>query len=80
MEPRGNIPALFDLRIPLQRAERGDRQRSVEDTQAITRAARAGQPFLFFPEGTFERMPGVVPFRTGAFLTAAEADDDRHPR
>ena len=54
--------------------ERTDRQRSVENIQAITHATRAGQPFLFFPEGTFERMPGVVSFRIGAFITAAEAD------
>jgi 1-acyl-sn-glycerol-3-phosphate acyltransferase len=54
--------------------ERIDRQRGVEDSRFITDSARTGQPFLFFPEGTFRQMPGVLPFRTGAFVTAAEAD------
>ena len=28
---------------------------------------------VFFPEGTFGRMPGLLPFRMGAFTAAAEA-------
>jgi 1-acyl-sn-glycerol-3-phosphate acyltransferase len=28
---------------------------------------------VFFPEGTFSRIPGLTPFRMGAFVVAAEA-------
>ena len=41
---------------------------------AVVAQARAGQrDFLFFPEGTFRRMPGLLPFHLGAFAAAAEA-------
>ena len=36
-------------------------------------AVRAGQSLLVFPEGTFRRYPGLLPFRLGAFVVAAEA-------
>ncbi|HEX7113334.1 MAG TPA: AMP-binding protein, partial [Mizugakiibacter sp.] len=40
----------------------------------VVRAAAAGRrDFLFFPEGTFLRMPGLLPFHMGAFVAAAEA-------
>lgn len=34
---------------------------------------RAGHSPVFFPEGTFDRKPGLLPFRMGAFVVAAEA-------
>jgi 1-acyl-sn-glycerol-3-phosphate acyltransferase len=34
---------------------------------------RNGQPLGFFAEGTFRRMPGLLPFRMGAFVVAAQA-------
>jgi 1-acyl-sn-glycerol-3-phosphate acyltransferase len=43
----------------------------VEDVAAVERAARAGALPVFFPEGTFDRQPGLRPFRLGAFLVAA---------
>ena len=33
----------------------------------------AGDPVGFFPEGTLHRMPGLLPFRLGAFSVAVEA-------
>src|SRR5713226_6431806 len=33
----------------------------------------AGHPLIFFPEGTFRRMPGLLPFRMGAFVVAARS-------
>lgn len=45
-----------------------------EDTEKILRAARAGATLVTMPEGTFSRMPGVLPFRLGAFLVAAKAE------
>ncbi len=35
-------------------------------------ALRQGRSLLFFPEGTFDRAPELLPFRMGAFLAAAE--------
>lgn len=63
---------------PLERigtlfVERFDVQRGVDEARQIAEAARAGQSLGFFPEGTFARMPGLLPFRMGAFLTAAQA-------
>jgi 1-acyl-sn-glycerol-3-phosphate acyltransferase len=43
-----------------------------EDTDAIVSAAQAKARLVILPEGTFSRMPGLLPFRLGAFLTAAQ--------
>ncbi|HRZ23240.1 MAG TPA: AMP-binding protein [Candidatus Contendobacter sp.] len=63
---------------PLERigtlfVERFDVQRGVDEARKIAEAARAGLSLGFFPEGTFARMPGLLPFRMGAFLAAAQA-------
>jgi 1-acyl-sn-glycerol-3-phosphate acyltransferase len=50
-----------------------DPQAGVEDTAAIVAAARAGERIVTFPEGTLVRMPGLLGFRLGAFLAAAQA-------
>jgi 1-acyl-sn-glycerol-3-phosphate acyltransferase len=52
--------------------ERGQASRSVADAERITRALRDGQSVLVFPEGTFLRPPGILPFRLGAFKSAIE--------
>ncbi|HEU5190092.1 MAG TPA: AMP-binding protein [Methylomirabilota bacterium] len=52
--------------------ERGQTSRSVADAERITRALRDGQSVLVFPEGTFFRPPGILPFRLGAFKAAIE--------
>src|SRR6185369_14521632 len=36
-------------------------------------AASSGRSLLFFPEGGFSRIPGVMPFHMGAFVSASEA-------
>ncbi len=63
---------------PLERigtlfVERFDVQRGVDEARKVAEAAHAGQSLGFFPEGTFTRMPGLLPFRMGAFLAAAQA-------
>lgn len=65
------------VRIPLARlgaimVERFDRERISGDAERIARLAGLGRNLFFFPEGTFQRMPGLLPFRMGAFLTAAQ--------
>jgi 1-acyl-sn-glycerol-3-phosphate acyltransferase len=42
-------------------------------TAVVDQARCAGRDFLFFPEGTFQRMPGLLHFHLGAFTAAAEA-------
>lgn len=66
------------LAKPLQRmgtlfVERFDIQRSAIEGRRVAEAAREGKSLGFFPEGTFTRIPGLRPFRMGAFLAAAQA-------
>jgi 1-acyl-sn-glycerol-3-phosphate acyltransferase len=44
----------------------------VEDTERQRRAARDGERLVTFPEGTLTRMPGLLGFRLGGFLVAAQ--------
>jgi 1-acyl-sn-glycerol-3-phosphate acyltransferase len=60
-------------RVGTRFVERFDGERSVADARALAAAARAGETLAFFPEGTFRRAPGLLAFRSGAFVTAAEA-------
>ncbi|MBT3790503.1 MAG: AMP-binding protein [Alphaproteobacteria bacterium] len=53
--------------------DRFDTQRSVEDSARLFDALKSGRTVAVFPEGTFGRMPGLLPFRMGAFMVAAEA-------
>ncbi|HXJ82833.1 MAG TPA: AMP-binding protein [Candidatus Methylomirabilis sp.] len=52
--------------------ERAAGSQSVADAERVTAALRLGVPVLVFPEGTFVRSPGVLPFRLGAFKSAVE--------
>ena len=61
------------LRLGTLFVERFDVQRSVDEAVRLIDAAHAGQSLGFFPEGTFTRMPGLLEFRMGAFLAAAQA-------
>jgi 1-acyl-sn-glycerol-3-phosphate acyltransferase len=53
--------------------DRVDLSRGVADAETITRVLRQGTSILFFPEGTFVRASGILPFRLGAFKAAVEA-------
>lgn len=59
-------------RIGAHYVDRGG-QRSARDTRRLFRQAAAGGSMAFFPEGTFEREPGLLRFRSGAFVVAANA-------
>jgi acyl carrier protein len=61
-------------RIGTEYVERFDTQRGVKDAQRISSSARTGRSILFFAEGTFTRVPGLLPFHMGVFLAAAEAE------
>ncbi len=62
-------------RLPLRRlgtafVERLAHQRSVADARALPAFAMQGRSLVFFAEGTFTRMPGLLPFHMGAFELA----------
>ncbi len=59
-------------RIGTEFVERFDKQKGVEDARRIARQSQEGRSLMFFPEGTFTRVPGLRPFHLGAFVAAAE--------
>ena len=52
--------------------QRLDVAASVEDAGKVIEAAQAGRRTAVFPEGTFIPRDGLLPFRLGAFVVAAE--------
>ena len=46
---------------------------ALEHTRKAVEAARTGRPVVFYPEAMILRTPGLMEFRMGAFVTAAEA-------
>ncbi len=65
------IPRLFLEGVGAAFVERFDAQKGVEDVERVEQVARSGASPVFFPEGTFDRQPGLREFRLGAFLIAA---------
>jgi 1-acyl-sn-glycerol-3-phosphate acyltransferase len=53
--------------------ERFEVQKSAEHADELVDAAKRGRSLAIFPEGTLQRRPGLMPFRTGAFQVAAQA-------
>jgi len=70
---RQSIAGIFLKRLGTIFVRRVDPRGGVEDTESILQAARKGARLVTLPEGTFSRMPGLLPFRLGAFLVAAAA-------
>jgi len=71
-----NIPIAHFL---LRRAgshfvERNHAQGTTRDARQIVKAAQSGQSLALFPEGTFQKEPGVQRFRAGAFLAAVKGN------
>jgi 1-acyl-sn-glycerol-3-phosphate acyltransferase len=68
----------FFARVFLERigtlfVERSRAERGAEAAEQAIASARAGALLVFYPEGTLTRMPGLLPFRMGPFVTAAAA-------
>ena len=68
------FPRVLLRRIGTEFVERFDVQRSLQDTERLLQAVRQGHALVFFPEGTFVRVPGLQSFRMGAFVIAAQAN------
>jgi 1-acyl-sn-glycerol-3-phosphate acyltransferase len=58
-------------RLGVQFVERFDPKQGLEDTARLEALVREGQSLIVFPEGTNRRIPGLFPFRAGAFTIAA---------
>jgi len=67
------LPRVLLRRIGTEFVERFDAQRGIQDTERLLQAVRRGRSLVFFPEGTLIRVPGLQPFRMGAFVVAAQA-------
>ena len=67
------ISRIFLQHIGTEFVERFEFEGSVEGVKRLLERMQAGQSLIFFPEGTFYRAPGLLPFRMGAFVIAAQA-------
>ena len=68
------ITRVYLKHIGAQFVERFQFEDSVDGVKRLSQTLHAGQSLIFFPEGTFYRTPGLLAFRMGAFVTAAQAD------
>jgi 1-acyl-sn-glycerol-3-phosphate acyltransferase len=55
--------------LTIEKAGLGDRLAGADD---VERRLRDGERLMIFPEGTFVRAPGLLPFRLGAFRAAVD--------
>lgn len=67
-----NIPIAHFLlrRSGAKFVERAEHSASARDARRIVKAAQGGESLAVFPEGTFDKEPGVGRFRPGAFVAA----------
>ncbi len=72
----GRIPVAGFLlrRIGSQFVERFDASGSARDARRLLKVAESGESLAFFPEGTFHAVPGLYPFRAGAFAAAINSE------
>jgi len=66
------LSRLFLQSIGTDFVERADIRQGVEDASRLAESVRAGRAPIFFAEGTFTRSAGLLPFRMGAFVVAAQ--------
>ncbi len=72
-ELEGNfIPRIFLRRLGTLFVERFDTAQSAGETRKALEALQAGDSLVIFPEGTFRRYPGLLPFRMGTFAVAVD--------
>ncbi|HSV78512.1 MAG TPA: AMP-binding protein [Ramlibacter sp.] len=67
------IPRVYLSGLGAMFVDRDDARRAAEDLARVTHSVCTGACVLFFPEGTFRRVPGLLPFHAGAFSAAAQA-------
>ncbi|MFC6671964.1 lysophospholipid acyltransferase family protein [Marinobacterium aestuariivivens] len=59
-------------RLAVQYVNRQDPEQSLTDARSTLLRVQQGGRLLFFPEGTLQDSPGLMPFKMGAFACAAE--------
>jgi 1-acyl-sn-glycerol-3-phosphate acyltransferase len=67
------ITRVYLRRLGAEFVERAAAAASIEDVRRMTEAVVGGKSLIFFPEGTFRRTPGLLPFHLGAFLVAVQS-------
>ncbi|HEX4961822.1 MAG TPA: AMP-binding protein [Thermoanaerobaculia bacterium] len=67
------IARIFLRRLGTLFVERFDAAQSAGETRKALDAVRSGETLVIFPEGTFRRYPGLLPFRMGTFAVAVDA-------
>jgi len=67
------IAHVYLKRIDARFVERFRFEDSMDGMRQLLQAVRGGRSLIFFPEGTFYPSAGLLPFRMGAFVTAAQA-------
>jgi 1-acyl-sn-glycerol-3-phosphate acyltransferase len=67
------VPGTFLRGVGTEFVERWDAEQGVTDTDHMLTSVQSGKSLVFFPEGTFTRAPGLLPFHMGAFVIAARA-------
>jgi acyl carrier protein len=73
-ELEGNpVSGIFLRRLGTLFVERFDATQGAGETKRALDAVQAGQSLVIFPEGTFRRYPGLLPFRMGTFAVAVDA-------
>ena len=73
------ISRIYLTRLGCEFVERFDIQQGAEGMKKLLLALHHGHSLFIFPEGTFRRMPGLLPFHMGAFLVAAQAEAELIP-
>lgn len=66
------LARLYLEKMGAEFVERFDLLQGVEDAGRMRESVQKGQSLIIFPEGTFRRMPGLLPFKMGAFLVGAQ--------
>ena len=69
----GAVSGLFLRRLGALFVDRLDPRAGPEDLARMVAALGAGAALVVYPEGTFDRRPGLRPFHLGAFAAAAKA-------
>jgi 1-acyl-sn-glycerol-3-phosphate acyltransferase len=67
------ISRVFLKRLGVLFVERYNAQKGVTGARQLARSLHKMNNLLFFPEGTFTRIPGLRPFQMGAFKIAVDA-------
>jgi 1-acyl-sn-glycerol-3-phosphate acyltransferase len=70
---RNPVARIFLRRLGTVFVERYEPGQGVEETRKVLEAVRGGDSVIIFPEGTFRRGSGLLPFRLGAFMVANDA-------